>query len=99
MRPALMLYFLARSLVRSSRIMSAIEKLEQRPITVAAPPLWPLFVAPFAGLVYYLVLFLAFLDAMRKVVDTTDVEVLGLSWGHHWIYRILAEGVSVSFGT
>jgi hypothetical protein len=56
-------------------------------------------VAPFAGLAYYLVLLLAFLDAMGKVVDTTDVAVPGLSWGHHWVYHIFAEGVSVSFGT
>jgi hypothetical protein len=79
--------------------MSAIENLEPPATAVAAPPRWPLFAAPFAGLAYYLVLLLAFLDAMGKVVDTTDVAVPGLSWGHHWLYHIFAVGLSVSFGT
>jgi hypothetical protein len=60
---------------------------------------WPLLMAPFVGIVYYLVLLLAFLDAMGNVVDASDVALPGLSWGHHWLFHILAECVSVSFGT
>lgn len=65
---------------------------------------WPLFVAPFVGLVYYAAMEKGFAAALRDVVyNTDDLDRIGdlvhPIWGSHWIYRIFAELVSVSFGT
>jgi hypothetical protein len=79
--------------------MAAVE-IRSAAASPATTPRWPLVVAPIAGLVYYLVLLLAFMDAIGRVIaDTSDIAAPGLTWGNHWIYHTFAEAVSVTFGT
>ena len=76
---------------------------EARAAPVNPPPVsrWPLLAAPFAGLLYYLVLLAAFRHAIGDVVaDTSDLSNLkGLTWGNHWIYHAFAEIISIVFAT
>ena|ERR1700732_3358739 len=65
--------------------------------------LWPLFLAPFVAVLYYLALRNAFAVSISRVVfDASDVnffDAASPTWGTHWIYRIVAEAASLAFGT
>jgi len=76
--------------------------------TVGAPrraPIWPVLIAPLVAGVYYLALKAAFIRSIDAAVGTTatsNIELGDLAapqWGSHWIYRVVAEVVSVGFAT
>ncbi|HEV2099671.1 MAG TPA: hypothetical protein VGR45_12190 [Stellaceae bacterium] len=69
---------------------------------LSSAPLWPLFIAPVVGLVYYLAVSNALLTAIRDVVfNASDLplDAIKLRYGTHWIYHLCAETVSITFGT
>jgi hypothetical protein len=76
--------------------------------TVGAPtraPIWPTLIAPLVTGVYYLALKGAFTRSIDAAVGATAVDNIKLGdltapqWGSHWIYRIVAEIISIGFGT
>lgn len=68
-------------------------------------PIWPLLVAPLVAGAYYLALKAAFITSIDATVGTTAISQIELSdlaaqqWGSHWIYRVVAEVISVGFAT
>lgn len=61
-------------------------------------PVWPVIIAPFSFLVYYLALRTAFAQSIEAVLgkpgDGTTLP--GVVWGAHWAYRGIAEYLSVT---
>jgi hypothetical protein len=82
--------------------MTAIATISAPPSVVSAPR-WPVWIAPLAAGVYYLSLRGGFAHSIDGVVfDASDVNLSDIGapqWGSHWIYRTLAETVSLAFGT
>ena len=68
-------------------------------------PIWPVLVAPLVAGVYYLALKGAFtrsIDAAVGTIASSKIELDDLTaplWGFHWIYRGVAEVISVGFAT
>jgi hypothetical protein len=86
---------LGRPLLSGSEVRLAVAPL-------SSAPRWPLFIAPVVGLVYYLAVSNALLTAIRDVVfNASDLplDATKLRYGTHWIYRLFAETVSITFGT
>ena len=84
---------------RIGLIIAEAEETRSAAAIPAAASRWPLVAAPFAGLVYYLVLLLAFMDAIGRVItDTSDIEpCTGPSLGGiigFVLYHTFAEAVS-----
>lgn len=71
---------------------------------VRRAPIWPLIIAPLAAGIYYLVLKSAFAQSIISVLGktaATDIDLSGIAdpqWGTHWVYRLVAEFISVAFG-
>jgi hypothetical protein len=65
-------------------------------------PVWPVVIAPLVAGLYYLSLRGSFAFSLTSVVsDASDLapQDWGVpQWGSHWVYRALAELVSVPFG-
>jgi len=67
-------------------------------------PIWPLIIAPFACFVYYILIRYAFLQSIEDVLgkepsnvkDSVIENFAKLLWGSHWIYRCIAEYISVT---
>jgi len=74
------------------------------PNDIKRAPIWPLIIAPFACFVYYILIRYAFQQSIEDVLgkapsDVNDSSVEGFAkplWGTHWIYRCIAEYISVS---
>src|SRR5271163_2904670 len=71
---------------------------------IVSAPRWPLVAAPVVGLVYYLASWSAFVTAMVDIVVFSRSELDqrhggAVVWGTHWVYRLLAEGISIAFAT
>jgi len=69
------------------------------------PSIWPLFAAPIAAIIFYGGLNGAFLNSLEYVVgQPAEIGEVILSrqdrkWGTHWVYRVIAEGASLAYGT
>jgi hypothetical protein len=71
---------------------------------VRRAPIWPLIVAPFACFVYYILIRFAFLQsiegALGKGADSASEELTNFVsqplWGTHWVYRGIAEYLSIT---
>jgi hypothetical protein len=67
--------------------------------------IWPVLVAPFVTGIYYLAIKGAFAESIVSVLgqtSATDIDladIAGPHWGSHWIYRSIAEIISVGFAT
>jgi hypothetical protein len=56
----------------------------------------PLFLAPFAGLIYYTVLQAAFYHSQPYVFnEPVQPDGLNILWGKHWLYRLISEVFSI----
>ena len=75
------------------------------PTQPVRPAIWPVLIAPIVGILYYLPIIGAFAQSMTSALPNTSPTEINLGnmesfrWGSHWIYRCIAEVVSVSFGT
>ena len=62
-----------------------------------------LILAPFVTVVYYIALRSAFLLSKTYIVggvsDINLSQISHVTWGSHWIFRLVAEGFAISFGT
>jgi hypothetical protein len=76
-------------------------------VTAPAPgvkrvPIWPVLIAPLVAVGYYVALKSAFsisiVSALGENATVDIVENIGI-WGSHWLYRLVAEILSVGFGT
>jgi hypothetical protein len=76
--------------------MSLISDASQR--VKPRAPIWPIVFAPFVAAIYYLALKLAFVECVVPVVGRTDLFETP-HWGSHWGFRLVAETISVGFGT
>ncbi len=77
-------------------------------VTIAAndirrAPIWPLFIAPLVCFVYYILFRFAFIQSIGAIIrGPSDVNASLLEdfgkpfWGSHWIYRCIAEYISIT---
>jgi hypothetical protein len=70
---------------------------------VKRAPIWPLIIAPFVCFVYYILFRFAFMQSIDAIIrGPSDVNASVLEdfakpfWGSHWIYRGIAEYISVT---
>lgn len=64
-------------------------------------PIWPVLVAPLVAITYYAALKSAFSISIVSALGENTTADLGdqLMWGSHWVYRLVAEILSVGLGT
>jgi hypothetical protein len=68
-------------------------------------PIWPVIIAPLVAGVYYLAVKLAFAQSIISVLGQTasiDIDLSDLArpqWGSHWVYRAVAEAISIACAT
>jgi hypothetical protein len=60
--------------------------------------IWPVLMAPFVAGIYYLSIRTAFAQSIVSVLGRNDFFDAP-HWGTHWLYRVVAEVISVYFGT
>lgn len=79
------------------------DQQEMSTASVGGAPIWPVLAAPFVAGIYYVALRWGFERSIEPAFGTFTVNSLGdvtdPIWGSHWAYRIVAELISVSFGT
>ncbi|MGJ5135798.1 hypothetical protein [Bradyrhizobium oligotrophicum] len=61
-------------------------------------PFWPVVLAPLVAGIYYLSLKLAFAASVIPVLGRADLFETP-HWGAHWGFRLIAEAISMGFGT
>jgi hypothetical protein len=68
---------------------------------VPRAPVWPVLIAPFVALIYYGALKSAFsISIVSALGDDATADILEKgTWGSHWVYRLVAEILSVGLGT
>jgi hypothetical protein len=72
---------------------SLVSEASQRTSSV-----WLVLLAPVISGIYYFAVKLAFMESVVSVMGRTDLFEIP-HWGSHWAFRIVAEAISVGFGT